>query len=380
MRVSEKQKKQKKQTEKLTPQEARRRDREKKARLEKIWTVSAIGVVVLLVVGIVIGFIVSGMTDEITPIAPSEQDLKVVATSGGYDILYEDLYFITMNYKAAMEQTYGKGIWDNPETAEQYRAELEKSVWDNINADAAILASANLVAYGVTDIKDSDVQKAVEDVVNNNYGGSMSAYKKGLAGVYMTDHYFRTHQAVTILEANLLDLYIEAGLIEDDDAAVRQAILDTCFCVEQVGFLTGDSVQSNFNTKEKVEALIAQHTFEELYQYQTDSGKSGTVYYYMPGELTSQFEEAVSKLAIGEVSGVEENYSGFFVFRRAAADEGYVDTYLNRAQSVAINSQALTLKQQYQLSILNQTISEAQKNMPAVLTEYGKTIDLIKMK
>ena len=49
----------------------------------------------------------------------------VVGTCGGFDVLYEELRYVTLTYKEMFESTYGKGIWDDPESAEKYRAELE---------------------------------------------------------------------------------------------------------------------------------------------------------------------------------------------------------------------------------------------------------------
>ena len=59
----------------------------------------------------------------------NRQDRKVVGTCAGYDVLYEELRYVTLTYKDMLEATYGEGIWDDPATAEQYRAELEETVF-----------------------------------------------------------------------------------------------------------------------------------------------------------------------------------------------------------------------------------------------------------
>ena len=60
---------------------------------------------------------------------------KAVATSGEYEIPYEQLRFVTMTYKMELDARYGDGndengtIWDDAETAEEHRAELEELGW-----------------------------------------------------------------------------------------------------------------------------------------------------------------------------------------------------------------------------------------------------------
>ena len=54
----------------------------------------------------------------------TEQEQKVIGTCAGYDVLYEELRYVTLSYKEKFEAPYGEGLWDNPETAEQYRTKL----------------------------------------------------------------------------------------------------------------------------------------------------------------------------------------------------------------------------------------------------------------
>ena len=57
-----------------------------------------------------------------------KQEQRVVGTCGGFEVLYEELRYVTLSYKDIFAATYGEDIWDNPETAEQYRAELEEKL------------------------------------------------------------------------------------------------------------------------------------------------------------------------------------------------------------------------------------------------------------
>lgn len=58
------------------------------------------------------------------PIKSTDEELAVVGQVGGFDVLYEELRYVTINYKKQLESEYGEGIWENDATAEVYRAGL----------------------------------------------------------------------------------------------------------------------------------------------------------------------------------------------------------------------------------------------------------------
>ena len=53
-----------------------------------------------------------------------------VGKVGSYDVYYEELRWLTMQYKDLMAASYGADIWENKDTAEKYREELESAVAD----------------------------------------------------------------------------------------------------------------------------------------------------------------------------------------------------------------------------------------------------------
>ena len=53
----------------------------------------------------------------------------VVGDVNGYEVYYEELRWMTMQYKDLMAASYGADIWENKETAEKYREELEAAVF-----------------------------------------------------------------------------------------------------------------------------------------------------------------------------------------------------------------------------------------------------------
>ena len=99
------------------------------------------------------------------------QDKKTVATSGEYDIPYEQLRFITMTYKAELDKLYGDGIaengtiWDDSVTSGAYHAELEELVWDAIRENYAVLQACAQKNIGRKAFEGREIKKAVDQQI-----------------------------------------------------------------------------------------------------------------------------------------------------------------------------------------------------------------------
>ena len=96
---------------------------------------------------------------------------QVIGSCAGYDVLYEELRYVTLSYKDMFESTYGKGIWDTPETAEQYREELEDVVWDMMLNNYTVLAAcayymdqASINDDSIDDAVDAQVQDTITEL------------------------------------------------------------------------------------------------------------------------------------------------------------------------------------------------------------------------
>ena len=105
---------------------------------KKIITIVIVAVLAVALVAGVVAAVAAANWEEYKQYAA---DRKIVATCNGFDIPYEELYFVTMFYKDALADTYGEGIWEDPATAEQYRAELEELVMENLNQNYVVLSA-----------------------------------------------------------------------------------------------------------------------------------------------------------------------------------------------------------------------------------------------
>jgi ABC-type Fe3+-citrate transport system substrate-binding protein len=57
-------------------------------------------------------------------IQSSEEEARVVGTCGEHEIRYEELRYLTMNYKLELAAIHGVGIFDSAETGAQYEEQL----------------------------------------------------------------------------------------------------------------------------------------------------------------------------------------------------------------------------------------------------------------
>ena len=111
------------------------------------------------------------------------ENQRVIGESGGFDVLYEELRFVTLLVKDAMAGEYGADIWKNADTAEQYRAELEERVMDSNDLERergiTILAKNTAIQYGDTKIN------IVDTPGHADFGGEVERILKMVNGVIL---------------------------------------------------------------------------------------------------------------------------------------------------------------------------------------------------
>ena len=308
------------------------------------------------------------------PIKSSKEDLTPVGTIAGHEVYYEELRYLTLKYREAMAATYGETIWDTEAGREQYRAELEKAVFDNITSNYAVLALCDEVQIKHTEkaIEDA-VQKQVQATVDEL--GGMGEYKTQMAAEFLTDHLFRFILAVSICEGELLYVYTDdLGLIEEDESVIYDKIMSDEFARTLHIYIENNPGEDPAANRAKAEdilkqyregtgfnTLIGRHS-EDFYMTTTDG------YYFTRGEMVQEYEDAAFALAVDEVSEVVETSSGYYIIQRLAPDTAYVMSHLTE------------LIQQYQYAMLYNMIDEKQAELSLTLNDYGKTLDLTTLK
>lgn len=312
------------------------------------------------------------------PVYASPRASRVVAKAGDVKILYEELYFITMNRIADLKRTYGEDVLSD----EAQRAALETFVWENLCTRETALISLGY-EYGLDvhkgDIADN-VQLCVDDVLENDFAGDREAYIESLAEMYMTDHYARTYLGVGDYLANAIVLeMLYRGEVETDDAAVLATLKSDSFIRTVHVFV--DKTHESYTAQEhrahaeEIYAAVSAATtnearYDAMYEaiggkYNHDFGDPlGNGYYFPRGEMKAAYENAAFALEEYEVSPVVETEEGYYVIMRLPKNEAYITQHFE------------TLKTKSYFVTLNQKVDEKLAAMTLEKTRFGEKLDL----
>ena len=310
-----------------------------------------------------------------------KQNRTVVGNVGAYEVYYEELRWMTMQYKDLMAASYGEDIWKNKETAEKYREELESAVFSNIISNYAVLTLCEddllkINGEKLIDINGSKIGQLIENYVDATIedAGSRSAYEEALKDNYLTDSLYRFITGVDICENVLFNYYCNLAIIDDSDEAAIDYIYENFIRTVHIYIQNdkGDDAEANRALAEAVRLKLLQgedintlvkNYSEDRYMASSDG------YYFTKGQYSEAYENAAFALGIDEISPVIETYSGFYVSQRLELDGAYIGAHFST-----------DLKEQYLLAVFNKEIEECKSALSFVLNDFGKSIDLTEMK
>lgn len=357
------------------------RNTEKKSGNKRLAVIVAVVLTLAVIAGIVAVVLVSN-GEEYKKLAA---DRETVATCNGYEIPYEELRFVTLFYKDMLEGKYGKGIWDDPATAEEHRAELEELVQEKLNENYVVLSTCR--GLGIP-TESRDMDQYVDEQIKSLKAefGSKKEYREWLDEHWMTEHYMRFNIGISYLESaiyyTLLDndlytyrhdnigefldyvefsgdyvrtlhVYIENTEGEDPAAnlARAQEISDTL-----------QAIVDDEERRMKMSEFIGSKDNDDL---QTVSGDG---YYFTRREMDEAYENAAFGLEIWEVSDPVVCSGGNFIIIRLPMVEEYI---IKNAQNLLNNYHSVCL------SIYE---DQHRPDCVVVFNEYGQSIDLVALK
>ncbi len=313
----------------------------------------------------------------------NSEDLKTVAVCNGYEIPYDELRFVTTLCKSQMAQQYGEHIWDDPETAEQYRSELKRLVTENLNENYLVLSACKNLGIATSDSTIDNYVDQQMDALRDEYD-SKKEYKAALLEQGLTERYARFTFSIAFLESvihyTLLDNDLYEFRYEDNASEFIKHVVESGEYVRTLHVYIenaeGEDPAANLAEAQEIsDRLQAAATVEERrnllshYIGSTVNDDLTTVtgdgYYFMRGEMIEAYEEASFDLAIGEVSEPVVCGGGNFVIMRLQPDEAYV------------SQKVQDLMNTYYGVCLEQYIEQFRAGCEVYFTEYGDTLDLL---
>ncbi|MBR7112159.1 MAG: peptidylprolyl isomerase [Clostridia bacterium] len=312
------------------------------------------------------------------PVHASPRASRTVAKVGDVEILYDELYFITMRAIKELQLTYGENALESADV----RAELEHFVWESLRSRETALISLGY-EYGLDvekgDIADS-VQAEIEHMIETSFEGDRKAYIEELNAAYMTDRYARQYFGVeNYLATKIVIEMAKRGEVETDDAKILEMIKGEKFVRTMHVFISkSNGVYTDAENRAHAEAIraeIAAKTdndarFDAMFdavggKYNNDFGDSlGRGYYFTYGEMDAAYETAAFALAEYGVSDVIETDDGYYVLMRLPKDEAYIT---ENFESLRDKSYFVTL---------NNRVDQKLENMTLEKTRFGKGLDL----
>ena len=314
--------------------------------------------------------------------ACSDKNKQVVGKVGSYEVYYQELRWLTMQYKEIMSSYYGEDIWKGKSVDEKYVKELRDWVYSSIAANYNILTLCDddilkINGMKAIDINSEEIQNIVDGRINEmieSYDGGKTEYKQDLKDNYLTEDLHRFITGIDVCEAVLFNYYCSLGLIDDSDEAAIDYIHENFIRTVHVYIQNDekDNIEDNkklanaiklkLENGEDIDKIIADYSED-----QTLDVKNGR--YFTNNTYTEEYEEAAFALDTYEISDVVETRSGFYIIKRLPMEDEYIGAHF-------IDD----LKDQYLLAVFDKEMEKRKTELTFVPNEYGASLDLVKMK
>ncbi len=299
-----------------------------------------------------------------------------IGTCSGQKVYYDELRYVTMTYKDMFTAEYGVN-WDDPAQAAQYREELERTVWDMMLNNYAVLATCGVYMPEVP-MDDKSIKAAVDADIEEyiaSYGGE-EGFREAMSKLYMTERFVRFNLTVAQLENELFYVLTDdLGLIVDDLNTFEAWLVDgNAVYVNHIYISNdpGDSVEENRALAEETRRQLAsgEKTLSEIINSRVNEDLTNTAPYYIVRDVyIEEMESAALSLdRVGAVSEVVEVEGGFYILVRQEDSE------------VILKQKSAALLNSYQWAKVEEEVKKYRPTIQIELNDFGKGIDLVTMK
>ncbi len=306
--------------------------------------------------------------------AAKRQEQRVIGTCAGYDVLYEELRYITLTYKELFANTYGEEIWDTPESAEQYRAELEETVFRILLNNYTVLAACadympedSLNSKTLDEAADEKIQEVIDSYT------SKQDYAAAMQRMHMTEHLMRFTFRVALLENELFYVLTDdLGIIEDDLTAFSAWLAEDNVVYVQHIFVSNDAGDDPAENLAKIEDVRTQilngdADIEDFVGKKINEDLENTAPYFIVRDVyTEEIEEAVFDMERdGAVSEVVQTDDGYYLFQRIEYGKSKLEAQLE------------DLLYSYQWAHVEQLVETYRADLSMEWNDYGKSLDIL---
>ncbi len=296
---------------------------------------------------------------------------RAVGRAAGYDVLYEELRYMTLSVRDLLAERDGEQIWDTAETAEAHRAELEREVSNRIAKEYVVLAAASHYLPNRS-LDDKDLQETVDAAVAEAIEslGSKKEYRQFLADLYMTEHLMRFSLAKAQLELELEDALFAETELKDVTAFLGWLAEGNIVWVRQITLPDGADAEA------VADALRVGSSPEDAIKADPASVADTKVtksFLLIRGlaEDPTQETDAFSLERVGDVSTVRKIDGSYRVMIRTE-DQLESETFLSY-QASAYLKQLRAVRVEKILATFGETVA-------FTFNDFGKSIDLLKLK
>ena len=294
-----------------------------------------------------------------------EKNRRAVGTCAGYDVLYEELRYMTLSVRDEMAETYGAKIRSNADAAEAHRAELESEVLSRLAREYTVLAAA-AIYLPHRSIDDETTEAAVDAAVNEAIEalGGKKEYKKYLSEVYMTEHLMRFELAKAELE-NALKGALFTGTELENNTTFSAWLTDGNFVrVRQITLPAGADVSA-------IRSALENGTSPEDAP-EGITGASVTAAFYLVRGLAEDptlEEDAFALETVGAVGQARETEDGYRILVRM--DDQTESFLANQASFYRIRLRNVRT---------DALLADIETTLRMELNDYGRSLDLLKIK